>query len=62
MSIPKEAWNAASHGNWQNDEETIHRILEKALVAHGVVYCWTRTSTGGGGSPMTVMSGVRSRR
>jgi hypothetical protein len=35
MSIPKEAWNAASHGNWQNDEETIHRILEKPLVAHG---------------------------
>jgi hypothetical protein len=27
MSIPKEVWNAAWHGKWQDDEETIHRIL-----------------------------------
>jgi hypothetical protein len=29
MSIPEEAWNATWHANWQDDEETTHRILEK---------------------------------
>jgi hypothetical protein len=32
MSIPEEVWNAAWNGNWQDDEETIHRILEKPTV------------------------------
>jgi hypothetical protein len=32
MSIPEEVWNGAWHGNWQDDEETIHGILEKPPV------------------------------
>jgi len=32
MSILKEVSNSVWHGNWQDDEETIHRILEKPTV------------------------------
>jgi len=35
MSIPEEVWNAGSHGNWQDDEKTIHQILETPPVADG---------------------------
>ena len=35
MSIPEEVWNAGSHGNWQDDEKTIHQILENPPVADG---------------------------
>jgi hypothetical protein len=30
MSRPEEVWNTAWHGNWQDDEGTIHRILRRA--------------------------------
>ena len=32
MSIPEEVWNAAWQGNWEDDEGTIYRILEKPPV------------------------------
>src|SRR5580765_6454298 len=32
MSIPEQVRNAAWHGNWRDDEETIHRILAKPPV------------------------------
>ena len=32
MLIPEEAWNAAWQGNWEDDEGTSYRILEKPPV------------------------------
>jgi hypothetical protein len=32
MSIPEKVENAAWHGNWQDEEEPIHGILEKPPV------------------------------